>query len=381
MIMTTLEKIVGLTRVTLSETERAIRLYKGEIKGILGPGEHLLDNRRGRLTLERFSLTTPEFKSRLERPLFDKLPGVANAHLTVVQTGAEDVAVIERDGAIYTVLGPDERRVFWTDAGPWTVKTNAFTDGLDVEPALFRRLLKTRALDQVAVVQVEDGARGMVFLNNVLDRVLTPGVYGFWKSDRVITAKTIDLKAQAMDVVGQEVLTKDRVTIRLNIVADYRVTDPVKAVTETKDFADALYRALQVAYRKTVGALTLDALLERKGEVDTAALEKVRADMAGIGIEVREITLKDVILPGEMREILNTVVAAQKEAEANVIRRREETNATRSLANTAKVMADNPVMLRLKELEAIEAIASKVERLTISNGTEGLLKDLVKLRD
>ncbi|MEM9289259.1 MAG: slipin family protein [Pseudomonadota bacterium] len=381
MIMTTLEKIMGLTRVTLSETERAIRLYKGEIKGILGPGEHVLDNRRGRLTLERFSLTTPEFKSRLERPLFDKLPGVANAHLTVVQTGAEDVAVIERDGAIYTVLGPDERRVFWTDAGPWTVKTYAFADGLDVEPALFRRLLKTRALDQVAVVQVEDGARGMVFLNNVLDRVLTPGVYGFWKSDRVITAKNIDLKAQAMDVVGQEVLTKDRVTIRLNIVADYRVTDPVKAVMETKDFADALYRALQVAYRKTVGALTLDALLERKGEVDTAALEKVRADMAGIGIEVREITLKDVILPGEMREILNTVVAAQKEAEANVIRRREETNATRSLANTAKVMADNPVMLRLKELEAIEAIASKVERLTISNGTEGLLKDLVKLRD
>ncbi|MEM9879477.1 MAG: slipin family protein [Pseudomonadota bacterium] len=361
MIMTTLEKIMGLTRVTLSETERAIRLYKGEIKGILGPGEHVLDNRRGRLTLERFSLTTPEFKSRLERALFEKLPDVAKTHLTVVQTGAENVAIIERDGAIYTVLGPDERRVFWTDAGPWAVKTYAFADGLDVEPALFRRLLKARALDQVAVVQVEDGARGMVFLNNVLDRVLTPGVYGFWKSDRVITAKTIDLKAQAMDVVGQEVLTKDRVTIRLNIVADYRVTDPVKAVTETKDFADALYRALQVAYRKTVGALTLDALLERKGEVDTAALEKVRVDMAGIGIEVREITLKDVILPGEMREILNTVVAAQKEAEANVIRRREETNATRSLANTAKVMADNPVMLRLKELEAIEAIASKVE--------------------
>lgn len=103
--------------------------------------------------------------------------------------------------------------------------------------------------------------------------------------------------------------------------------------------------------------------------------------MAAIGIEISNIELKDVILPGEMREILNQVVTAEKQAEANVIRRREETNATRSLLNTAKVMAENPVMLRLKELEALEAIAGKVERLTIHNGTGGLMNDLVKLRD
>lgn len=114
--------------------------------------------------------------------------------------------------------------------------------------------------------------------------------------------------------------------------------------------------------------------------VDAEAAAKVRADMAAIGVEVSDIALKDVILPGEMREILNQVVAVQKEAEANVIRRREETNATRSLLNTAKVMAENPVMLRLKELEALESIAGKVERLTVTNGTEGLLNDLVRLR-
>ena len=99
-----------------------------------------------------------------------------------------------------------------------------------------------------------------------------------------------------------------------------------------------------------------------------------------IGIDVREIMLKDVILPGEMREILNQVVAAEKEAEANVIRRREETNATRSLLNTAKVMADNPVMLRLKELEALEIVAGQVDSITVHSGTDGLMNDLVKLR-
>ena len=82
-----------------------------------------------------------------------------------------------------------------------------------------------------------------------------------------------------------------------------------------------------------------------------------------------------------MRDIMNTVVAAQKEAEANVIRRREETNATRSLLNTAKVMSENPVMLRLKELEALEVVAGKVDKLTVQNGTQGLMTDLVKLTD
>ena len=88
-----------------------------------------------------------------------------------------------------------------------------------------------------------------------------------------------------------------------------------------------------------------------------------------------------MILPGEMREILNRVVEAEKAAEANVIRRREETAATRARLNTATVMQENPVMLRLKELEALNELAGKVDKLTVHNGTSGLLNDLVQLRD
>jgi regulator of protease activity HflC (stomatin/prohibitin superfamily) len=155
----------------------------------------------------------------------------------------------------------------------------------------------------------------------------------------------------------------------------------LRAVAEVKDFDEALHRALQLAFRKTLGAVTLDALLADKVSVDAEAAGAVRTEMARVGIEVGEIALKDVILPGEMRDILNRVVTAQKEAEANVIRRRDDADATRALLNTAKVMADNPVMLRLKELEALQGIAGKVERLTVHNGTAGLMTDLVRLRD
>ncbi|WP_248310480.1 SPFH domain-containing protein [Devosia sp. Root105] len=155
----------------------------------------------------------------------------------------------------------------------------------------------------------------------------------------------------------------------------------MKAATTVKDFADALYRALQFAFRKSLGVKSLDEILADKVTAEAEAIAEVRTQMAAIGLTVGEIAVKDVILPGEMRDILNEVVAAEKEAEANVIRRREETNATRSLLNTARVMAENPVMLRLKELEALSEIAGKVERLTIHNGTAGLMNDLVKLRD
>lgn len=379
--MTILDTILRRKRVLVKENERAIALHKGELLGIFGPGEHVLPNRRDSLDVVKHDLKTPEFVSAYEKALFDKLPQVAASHLTVVRTSKASVAVVERDGQPFAVVAPDRKLVLWVDAGPWATTVIDIGDKLAIEPLLMRRLVLARKTDQMALFTVADGQAGLLFVDGTYVETLGAGMHGFWNSGRTIQMKVIDLKRQSLDVAGQEVLTRDRVTIRVNIAAEYRVVDPLKAVATVKDFSETLYRALQYAFRKTLGALSLDQILEKKVTVDEEAAAKVKADMAEIGVEVSDIALKDVILPGEMREILNQVVAAEKQAEANIIRRREETNATRSLLNTAKVMAENPVMLRLKELEALEAIAGKVERLTVHNGTGGLLNDLVKLRE
>ena len=376
-----IDSLMGRKRVLIDETERAVWLYKGEVRGILGAGEHVLKNRDGSLRIERQPLARMMFASAYEQAVLDKLPVDVATHLTVVRTAENEIAVIERDGIINTILGPDAKLIVWSDAGPWKASLVDIVDNVRVEPKLLQRLQKTDRMQFVTVVEVGEGKTALVSIDGRMTDRLEPGVYGYWNPGRKIGVKLVDLTRQSLDVTGQEMLTRDRVTLRINISAEYRVADPLLAVTSVKDFADALYRALQLAFRKTLGALTLDQILENKVTVDAGAADKVRADMALIGVEVSDIALKDVILPGEMREILNQVVAVQKEAEANVIRRREETNATRSLLNTAKVMAENPVMLRLKELEALESIAGKVERLTVTNGTEGLLNDLVRLRD
>ncbi len=374
-----IDRVLGRTRFTVNENNRALTLRHGTFEEILGPGEHVRKARG--LVAVMFDLNTPRFASTYERALFSERPDLVAAHLTEIRTGADEVALVFRDGLFHELLKPDVRVVLWTAAGPWTIERVALTARMAVEPELGNRLARWGIVQMMTATEVPDGHVGLVTVDGANAEVVGPGTHRFWNVGRKVAVKVIDMRRRTHDVTGQEILTRDRVTLRVNLAADFRVTDPVKAATTVKDFEEALHRALQLAFRKTLGALTLDQLLADKVAVDEKAAEAVRAEMAAVGIEVGEIALKDVILPGEMREILNRVVQAQKEAEANVIRRREETNATRSLLNTAKVMEENPVMLRLKELEALEAIAGKVERLTVHNGTAGLLTDLVKLRD
>lgn len=381
MVIEILDRVRSVSRVIVKENQRVIALYKGKFHGVLTPGEHVLRADRGRLEVEWHDLARPEFVSIFDKALFRDHAAVAGQYLTEIRAGADEVVVVSRDKRLHAVLKPEERAVYWTEAGPWTTDRFDVAGDLAVPVEVQKRLAGVARLGLVTSVDVAEGHVGLMFVDGKFVRQLEAGAHMFWAVTRKVAVKVIDLRRQSLDVTGQEILTRDRVTLRVNLAAEYQVVDAVKAATTVKDFADALYRALQFAFRKSLVVKSLDEILADKVTAEAEAIAEVRTQMAAIGLTVGEIAVKDVILPGEMRDILNKVVAAEKEAEANIIRRREETNATRSLLNTARVMAENPVMLRLKELEALQEIAGKVERLTIHNGTAGLMNDLVKLRD
>jgi len=368
------------TVITVSENQRALVLQDGKFVDILRPGKHTIFSFRLKTEIVEFDLAQATFNSPYLEALTRELPEVVNAHLVELKTERDEAAVINRNGRLHSVQGPEGRSYFWRDAGEWTFERFDASEDLMVPADVAKRLARHPNLAQVKRLNVEHGQAGLLYVDNAFVRVLKPGAYAFWNVGRPVVMKVIDTREQALDVPGQEILTRDRVSIRVNLAAKYRVTDPVKAATQVTDFVDALYRALQHAFRLSLGSKTLDAILSDKVSVDAQAAKTVRKQMAECGVEVGEIAVKDVILPGDMRDILNGVVQAEKEAEANVIRRREETSATRSLLNTAKVMAENPVMLRLKELEALENVADKVQNLTVHNGTQGLLQDIVTLR-
>jgi regulator of protease activity HflC (stomatin/prohibitin superfamily) len=256
-----------------------------------------------------------------------------------------------------------------------------------VPPAVVHRITQTQlrqravvGLNGVLQVQVPQYGAAVLWVDGKVDRLLEPGSYAFWKFNRNVSVDLVDLRLQAVEVAGQEILTRDKVGLRLNLSATWRYTDVLQAFTRLQKPTEHLYRELQFGLRAAVGTRTLDELLENKTVIDEVVTTYVRAKLAAFGVELDGAGVKDIVLPGEMKTILAQVVEAGKAAEANVIRRREETAATRSLLNTAKVMENNPTALRLKELESLERVAERIDKISVFGGLDQVLNGLVKLR-
>jgi regulator of protease activity HflC (stomatin/prohibitin superfamily) len=231
---------------------------------------------------------------------------------------------------------------------------------------------------------VENHEAGLLYVEGRLVERLAPGRHAFWIVGRKIEVKRLDLRPQAVEITAQEMLTRDRIALRVTLTAFRRIADPERAAATVPDVDAWLYRLVQFAIRESVAGRTLDEVLSAKAALDAELRDYVRARVADSGVEVTELGVKDVILPGEIRELVNKVVEAERVAKANLIRRQEETAATRSLLNTAKLMEDNPLLLRLKELESLERLVEKVGRIDFhagdGQGLDALLTKLVRFK-
>lgn len=229
-------------------------------------------------------------------------------------------------------------------------------------------------------VRAEAYERVLFFQHGELIETIDGGLAVFWKQSAGVTWKAVDLREQVADVAGQEIMTSDRVSLRVNLLVTYRVVDAAKAVLVVNDADQALYREAQLALREAVGARALDKLLTDKQAVGDEIRNAVRGRAAEFGVQVKAVGLRDVILPGDMKTILNQVIEAQKRAEANLIRRREETAAARSQANTARLLAENPALARMKELEALQDILAGA-KATFLFGQTDLVQQLRSLTE
>lgn len=373
-------------RIVVAEYERALLIKNRSIRKILEPGVYRLFDPLDRIKVEIYDLTEAEFNYGKQDYLIKQKPDLVERYFQLVELNEFEVGLVYKNGRLDGILPPDTRQLYWQ--GPVEVKVEVID--IKDEFAVTKEKLKllTRARNSklvreltqyLYVAEVDENYAGLLIVDGELVEQLNPGVYAYWKFNRNIKVEQEDLRVQTMEVSGQEILTKDKVTLRANLSATYRIADPVKARSTVKDWGDYLYRELQFGLRQAIGTRSLDTLLANKGELDRAVYDYIRDRVVENGIEVRGVGIKDLILPGEMKEILNQVVEAEKVAQANVIKRREETAATRSLLNTAKLMDENPVLLRLKELEMLEKVTEKVDRLTVFGGLDGVLQDTVKI--
>jgi regulator of protease activity HflC (stomatin/prohibitin superfamily) len=374
-------------RVTVKKNERGLLLRNGDFERVLQPGTHWLFAGFDVLLVELFALSQPAFTHALADYLMAKEPRVVEAEFVRVELAETQVGLRTENGALVEVLAPATRRLYWKGIVDVKVEVIDIHTSAEVPAAIVARLVQTQlrqravtGLAGVLQVQVPEHGAGILWIDGKVERLLKAGSYAFWKFNRNVSVELVDLRLQAIEVTGQEILTRDKVSLRLNLSATWRYTDVLRAHTQLAKPADHLYRELQFGLCAAVGTRTLDELLENKTVIDEVVTAQVKSKLADYGLQLDGVGVKDIVLPGEMKAILAQVVEAGKSAEANVIRRREETAATRSLLNTAKVMEDNPVALRLKELETLERVAERIDKISVFGGLDQVLNGLVKLR-
>ncbi|EIM2758983.1 slipin family protein [Escherichia coli] len=373
-----------IKKISVRKDQLALLSRNGDYYKVLHAGEHLLP-----------WLNTPEVLlitldgSEVPDVLADYLrrfqPDWVEKYCLVADLSEIEAGALYMDGILLEILPPSTRRLYWRVEDDLTlVRMN--TQQVQVQTEVMNAVLQPRrkgavkGRDAILTVQVPAWHVGVLKIDGETQALLPPGLTAYWKINHLVEAEVVDTRLQVLEVSGQEILTKDKVNLRINLAANWRYSDVLLAFSQLTKPIDHLYRELQFALREAVGTRTLDELLEDKQVIDDVVSEQVKSRMLPFGMAIASLGVKDIVLPGDMKNILAQLVEAEKSAQANVIRRREETAATRSLLNTAKVMENNPVALRLKELETLERVAERIDNISVFGGLDQVLHGLVNIK-
>lgn len=359
-------------RVKIDAYKVGLVLKNGSVKRVLDEGSYWMF--RG----ERVEIldTMSPFRSETDLDIVLKNEDVAT-RLQVITVKENQLLLVYENDILKDVYNTG-RYAFWKNA-----KENEFllvdTDGVTLDERISKSSYENakfrHALRKFSIGAFE---KALLFIDNQLKEDLQPGTYYFWNNSIPIEVRTIDTRVQQMEISGQELLTKDKANLRITFFFKYQVENIRKALIDNKEYDKQLYVLMQLTLREFVGTLTLDELLARKESLSNDIRNESAHKAESLGVRVLESGVRDVILPGDMKEILNQVLIAEKKAQANIITRREETASVRSMLNTAKLMEENEMLWKLKEMEYVEKIADKIGEITISGSGNivGQLKEI-----
>jgi regulator of protease activity HflC (stomatin/prohibitin superfamily) len=377
-----------IKKIIIAETQKGLLFKERQFSKILSAGVYRFWDWFDQYHVHLVTLT-----NTLQEEIDKDLLHLAQLHpdafaevMTQWETGEQEVGLVYQKNVLKDIKAPGQRGAYWKDHQEIQVDKLDIGQDFTVPKKLAALLanakddmLRCAALRAIVVSAVPENHLGFLMVDGETVATLKSGTHVWWRFNRNISVVLFDGRLQNMEVNGQEILTKDRVSLRVNLSSTWQIKQAELVKAELADAKDYLYRELQLALRTVVSTQTLDELLADKNSLNAQILAIVIEKAAAYGIEVKTVGARDIVLPGEMKAILTQVVEAQKLAEANLIKRQEETQATRSLHNTAKVMEGNPVLLRLKELEILEKITGRINTLNVYGGLDGVMNDMVRL--
>lgn len=213
--------------------------------------------------------------------------------------------------------------------------------------------------------------RGLLYDRGKFKRILDPGPH--WLFRPYHSLKLVDVRDLNVTIAAQEVLSADNIGIKISLAAGYKVTDPYLAINKVTNFNEALYLVLQLNLRDAIGALAIDDLLAKRQEIGKQLLESSISSAAEMGLELKFVNIKDIMFPGELKNIFAQVVNARKEGLAALEKARGESAALRNLANAASLLDKNPNLMQLRMIQSLEKGSGNTVVILPQDGN-GLLK-------
>jgi regulator of protease activity HflC (stomatin/prohibitin superfamily) len=203
-------------------------------------------------------------------------------------------------------------------------------------------------LRRVTILEYE---KGLKYSKGRFKGVLGAGSYWICRYWTAVTK--VDVRPRFVSITGQEVPSSDGVTLKVSIAAKYEIEQPDVAVNKVQSYEEALYLELQLALRGIISATKIDELLEKRSEFGERLMLLAADKAQQLGLRLLSVDIKDIMLPGQLKQIFSQVVKARKEGLAALERARGESAALRNLANAARVMQENPALMQLRLLQSL----------------------------
>lgn len=265
------------------------------------------------------------------------------------------------------------------------------------------------SLREIEII-IKNTHRGLLYQDGIQTKILDAGRYKFpsaigflgFANRPKIEVVLVDVRERDLTIKGQEILTSDKVAIRVSIIVQFRVTDPQAAIHEVENYEDRLYSDVQLAARRSLATMTLEEILTNRNRLSEDISRDVKEAASGYGVAILRADVKDLIFPGNLQEIMNRVLAAERmseaqlveartkaevqqidakaraesqrleaatrveserisaqaDAEAERIKTESEINNLQQMESAAAAFSKHPALLRLRELETLREMAN-----------------------
>lgn len=198
---------------------------------------------------------------------------------------------------------------------------------------------------------IYDFQKAMLYRNGKFVKLLGPGKHRYLNSSVYI--KTFDIRQTTIVIPGQEVLTKDNVTIKISLAGFYQITDPIKAEHNSENYVNQLYQQIQILLRELVNTYEIEVILEKRNSLAKKLEEKIQEKAPNIGMEVGMLTFRDIMLPSAMKKAFSGIIEAKKESQIQLEKARGEDAVLRKLSNSAKMYEKNPSLLQSRIIQTL----------------------------